>query len=150
MSPQLSAAKDDRSQLFGDASSVAVAYLPREKVLLAGDVVIYPLPYTPGDGEATPCSLKDIPTRLPGPLYGLNIRVEVGNRQRIAIAPIREHELAFVVRAPEIIGPCRRGQAGAFGVIASTASASSHQAVSVQYCVLRADRGQLDVLVTTL
>ncbi len=33
--------------LFGDASSVAVAYLPREKVLLAGDVIIYPLPYTP-------------------------------------------------------------------------------------------------------
>ena len=33
--------------LFGDASSVAVAYLPREKVLLAGDVVVYPLPYTP-------------------------------------------------------------------------------------------------------
>ena len=32
---------------FGDASSVAVAYLPREKVLLAGDVIIYPLPYTP-------------------------------------------------------------------------------------------------------
>jgi len=28
------------------ASSVAVAYLPREKVLLAGDVVIYPLPCT--------------------------------------------------------------------------------------------------------
>lgn len=35
------------STLFGDASSVAVAYLPREKVLLAGDVIIYPLPYTP-------------------------------------------------------------------------------------------------------
>jgi glyoxylase-like metal-dependent hydrolase (beta-lactamase superfamily II) len=33
--------------LFGDASSVAAAYLPREKVLLAGDVIIYPLPYTP-------------------------------------------------------------------------------------------------------
>ena len=33
--------------LFGDASSVAAAYLPREKVLLAGDVVVYPLPYTP-------------------------------------------------------------------------------------------------------
>jgi glyoxylase-like metal-dependent hydrolase (beta-lactamase superfamily II) len=33
--------------LFGDASNVAVAYLPREKVLLAGDVIIYPLPYTP-------------------------------------------------------------------------------------------------------
>ena len=33
--------------LFGDASSVTVAYLPREKVLLAGDVIIYPLPYTP-------------------------------------------------------------------------------------------------------
>ena len=33
--------------LFGDASSVAVAYLPWEKVLLAGDVLIYPLPYTP-------------------------------------------------------------------------------------------------------
>jgi hypothetical protein len=47
MSPQLSAARDDRSQLFGDASSVAVAYLHREKVLLAGDLVIYPLPYTP-------------------------------------------------------------------------------------------------------
>lgn len=35
------------STLFGDASSVAVAYLPREKVLLAGDVIIYPVPYTP-------------------------------------------------------------------------------------------------------
>ena len=33
--------------LFGDASSVTVAYLPREKLLLAGDVLIYPLPYTP-------------------------------------------------------------------------------------------------------
>ena len=33
--------------LFGDASSVAVAYLPSEKVVLAGDVIIYPLPYTP-------------------------------------------------------------------------------------------------------
>ena len=33
--------------LFGDASDVTVAYLPREKVLLAGDVIIYPLPYTP-------------------------------------------------------------------------------------------------------
>ena len=33
--------------LFGDASAVTVAYLPREKVLLAGDVIIYPLPYTP-------------------------------------------------------------------------------------------------------
>ena len=33
--------------LFGDASSVAAAYLPREKVLLAGDVIIHPLPYTP-------------------------------------------------------------------------------------------------------
>jgi cyclase len=35
------------STLFGDASAVTVAYLPREKVLLAGDVIIYPLPYTP-------------------------------------------------------------------------------------------------------
>lgn len=35
------------STLFGDASSVAVVYLPLEKVLLAGDVIIYPLPYTP-------------------------------------------------------------------------------------------------------
>ena len=33
--------------LFGDASSVAVAYLPHEKVLLAGDVIIDPLPDTP-------------------------------------------------------------------------------------------------------
>lgn len=33
--------------MYGDASSVAVAYLPREKVILAGDVIIYPLPYTP-------------------------------------------------------------------------------------------------------
>ena len=33
--------------LYGDASSVAIAYLPREKVVLAGDLIVYPLPYTP-------------------------------------------------------------------------------------------------------
>lgn len=33
--------------LFGDASAVTVAYLPQEKVLLAGDVIVHPLPYTP-------------------------------------------------------------------------------------------------------
>lgn len=34
---------------------------------------------------------------------------EVGNGQRIAIAPIGEHEFTLVVGAPEIVGPQRLG-----------------------------------------
>jgi glyoxylase-like metal-dependent hydrolase (beta-lactamase superfamily II) len=47
---------------FGDATGEAVLYLPQEKVLLTGDVLVFPRPYVPNGYRIAPWldSLKDI------------------------------------------------------------------------------------------
>jgi cyclase len=75
---------------FGDATGEAVLYLPQEKVLLTGDVLVYPRPYVPNGYRIVPWleSLKDIArldvdTIVPGhgpALHGkayLNLAIEL-------------------------------------------------------------------------
>jgi hypothetical protein len=68
---------------------------------------------------------------------------EVGDRRRVAVAPVAEHELALVVGAPQRIRfgqpRERRGGRGA----ASPAPPPLHQMVAIQYGVDGADRRQL-------
>jgi cyclase len=47
---------------FGDATGEAVLYLPQEKLLLTGDMLVYPRPYVPNGYRIAPWleSLKDI------------------------------------------------------------------------------------------
>ena len=67
---------------------------------------------------------------------------EVGDRQRIAVAPIAEHELALVVGAPERIRLGRPRERGA-GRASAPAAAMVHQAVAIEHGVDRADRRQV-------
>ena len=65
---------------------------------------------------------------------------EVGDRQRITVAAVGQHELALVVGAPELVG--RRGarQRRALGLVAPPA-ATPHEAMAVEHRVDRADGG---------
>ena len=66
---------------------------------------------------------------------------EVGDRQRIAVPPIAEHELAFVVGAPQRIrlgGPRERGARGRVAAPAPPV----HQAMAIEHGVDGADRRQ--------
>src|SRR4029434_10016520 len=53
---------------------------------------------------------------------------KVGEGERVAIAPIGEHELALVVGAPQLVGTQGLGQGGALGLEASS-TAAVHQPV---------------------
>ena len=67
---------------------------------------------------------------------------EIGDRQRIAVPPIAEHELAFVVGAPERVRLGRPRQLGAGGARPAPAPAV-HQAVPIEHRVDGADRRQV-------
>ena len=67
---------------------------------------------------------------------------EIGDRQRVAVPAIAEHEFAFVVRAPEGIRLGRPRERGAGRSVAPSPPAV-HQAVPVEHRVDRADRRQV-------
>ena len=69
---------------------------------------------------------------------------EVGDGQRIAVAPVGEHELALVVGTPEVIGLAGLRERGALGAMAP-ALAPRHQAVPIEDGVDGADRRALHV-----
>src|SRR5580704_18263496 len=69
---------------------------------------------------------------------------EVGDRERVAITPVSEHELALVVGAPQVIGLAGKGKCRSLRSVASSHSAFD-QAVAVEDRMHRADRGRVDV-----
>ena len=69
---------------------------------------------------------------------------EVGDRQRIAVPPIGEHELALVVRTPERVRLDRLGPGGPVQARA-TATAARHQALPIQHRMHGADRRALQL-----
>ena len=71
---------------------------------------------------------------------------EVGDGQRVTVATIGQHELAFVIGAPEVIGPSRLRQRGALRLVA-TFTAVLDQAMPIEHCMHGADRRRLDVVV---
>ena len=58
---------------------------------------------------------------------------EVGDGQRIAIAAIGEHELALVVRAPQLIGLDRARECGALSPVASAGNSSEGPASALRF-----------------
>jgi hypothetical protein len=64
---------------------------------------------------------------------------KVGNRQRIAVATIGEHELALVVGAPQVIGLAGKGKHRSLRPVPSPHSALD-QAMAVEHRMYRADR----------
>jgi hypothetical protein len=71
---------------------------------------------------------------------------EVGDRERIAIATIGEHEFAFVVGAPQIIGLTGKGKGCSVCPVSPPASALD-QAMTVEHRMHRADRRRVDIRV---
>src|ERR1700686_2336909 len=67
---------------------------------------------------------------------------EVGHGQGIAVATIREHELALVIGAPQIVGTIRSGEAGALRLEVLAPAAAGHQAMPIQYRMHGADGRQ--------
>ena len=65
---------------------------------------------------------------------------EVGDRQRIAVAPIAEQELAFVVGAPERIRRRSAARARCPSAPVPAPAPPRHQAVAVEHRMHRADR----------
>src|ERR1700733_13123444 len=63
---------------------------------------------------------------LPGALEGVAAQQvaarEVGDGQRVTVAPIGEHELALVVGTPKIVRPLRSAQRRSFGLVAGPAA----------------------------
>src|SRR5947207_12803491 len=74
---------------------------------------------------------------------------KVTDGERIAIALIGEHELAFVIGAPQIIRQNRPGQVGALRLVASFAT-TIDQAVAIKYRMHRANRRRLDIAMYSL
>jgi hypothetical protein len=68
---------------------------------------------------------------------------EVGDSQRIAFAPVRKHELALVVAAPQVVGPAGPGELDALGPMVFFADPCD-EPMPVQYRVRGADRRQTD------
>jgi hypothetical protein len=66
---------------------------------------------------------------------------KIGDGERVAIASIAQHELAFVVGAPEHVGFGGPRQRRA-GRPRAPSPASVHQAVAIEHRVHRADRRQ--------
>ena len=71
---------------------------------------------------------------------------EVADGERVAVAAIGEHELAFVVGAPQVVGWQRPGQRRALRLVAALA-ATTDQAMAIEHRVHGADRRGLDVAV---
>ena len=69
---------------------------------------------------------------------------EVADGERIAIAAIGEHELAFVVGAPQIVGSQRPGQRCALSLVAALA-ATADQAMAIEHRVHGADGRGRDI-----
>ena len=69
---------------------------------------------------------------------------EVGDRQRIAIAPIGEHELALVVGTPQVIGLAGKGKRSSLCPVTPSPSALD-QAMAVEHRMHRADRRRVDI-----
>src|SRR5580704_3249467 len=69
---------------------------------------------------------------------------EVGDRQRIAIASVGEHELALVVGAPQIIGLAGKGKRRSLRPITPPHSALD-QAVAIENRMHRADRRRVHI-----
>src|SRR5262249_29471538 len=67
-----------------------------------------------------------------------------GDRQRVAIAPTGEHELALVIGAPQLIRLTRSGERGSLRPVASSPAALD-QAVAVEHRMYRADRRSVDI-----
>jgi hypothetical protein len=67
---------------------------------------------------------------------------EIGDRQRIAVLPVAEHELALIVGAPEHVGLDRPRERGARGDVAPP-PAAMHQAVAIEDRMHGADRRQV-------
>src|SRR5206468_7963946 len=65
---------------------------------------------------------------------------KVANGERIAVAAIGEHELAFVVGAPQIIGPQGLRQRRALSSIAAL-TAAADQPMAIEHRVHGADGG---------
>jgi hypothetical protein len=61
---------------------------------------------------------------------------EVADGERVAVAPIGEHELALVVGAPQIVGVQRPGQGRALGLVASFAAAADRPWRSSTACTV--------------
>src|SRR5207302_4669152 len=74
---------------------------------------------------------------------------KVADGERIAIALVGEHELAFVIGAPQIIRQNWLGQVGALRLVASFATAID-QAVAIEHRVHRANRRRLDIAMQSL
>jgi hypothetical protein len=70
---------------------------------------------------------------------------EVGDCERVAIAPVRQHELALVVGAPQRVGRKGLGKGRAFSPFASVPAAPFDQAVAIEDGVDRADRRKMDI-----
>ena len=73
---------------------------------------------------------------------------EVGDRQRIAVAAIGQHELALVVGAPQIIGLIARRQRCAGGFV-TPAPPALDQPMAIQNRMHRADRRRMNVRIET-
>jgi hypothetical protein len=65
---------------------------------------------------------------------------EVADSQWVAVAAIGEHELAFVVGAPQIIGHARLRQAGALSFVMATPATATDQAMAIEDGKHGADR----------
>ncbi len=70
---------------------------------------------------------------------------EVGDGERIAIAPVGQHELALVIGAPQRIGLKGMGKGGALPQLPPALAAALHQAMAVEHGVDRADRRQMNI-----
>jgi hypothetical protein len=69
---------------------------------------------------------------------------KVGDGERIAVAPIGEHELAIVIGAPQVVGLAGKGKRCSLGSIPSSHSALD-QAVAIENRMDRADRRRVHV-----
>src|SRR5690606_5847988 len=70
-------------------------------------------------------------------------RPVIADRQRVAILPVAEPELALVVGAPKPIGLVRAVQLGSLRLV-TAAFATPYQAIAIEHGVDRADRRRLD------
>src|SRR6185503_4738152 len=70
---------------------------------------------------------------------------EVGDRERIAVALVGEHELAFVIGTPQIVRLARLGQRRSLRLVATTPSTPFDEAVPIEHSMDRANRQQLHV-----
>src|SRR5580704_3379932 len=69
---------------------------------------------------------------------------EVGEREGVAVAPIRQHELPLVVGAPQGIGICGAREGCTSGFVAGALAAARGQAVPIEHRVYGADGWKAD------